>query len=68
MARSSRDEEFPRASIFDIGQGTLGLEGFGYGRKHLIYALTAPGTRRRNGDLAIWQVQSVSEVSHEHRR
>src|SRR5262249_519942 len=46
MARSSRDEEFPSASIFDIGQGTIGLEGFSYG-----CALTAPGTNRCNGDV-----------------
>jgi hypothetical protein len=38
------------ASIFDIGQSTLGLEGFSYGCKHLKYALTAPGTHRCNAD------------------
>jgi hypothetical protein len=46
------------ASIFDIGQSTLGLEGFSYGCKHLKYALTAPGTHRCNGD---WPYGSSSQ-------
>src|SRR6516164_3240443 len=39
------------ASIFDIGQGTLGLEHFSYGCKHTFkIRADRPGTHRGNGD------------------